>query len=91
MKISEVRDANLLWFKPGNKAFFNDISYDVQHGKSGNPFLIQHTYGWIDMLGGKKTARYQIHPIDPVSRKIGNLVDTIFRDMKEVEKWLHEN
>lgn len=91
MKIDEVRRANPKWFCSGNKAFFNDISYDVRCGKSGNPFLVQNTYGWTDMLGGKKTAHYRIHPLDPMSLKIGHLVDDIFKDMGEVEEWLQEN
>ena len=90
--MEKVMDANPTWFSSGNKKFSNDIDYWTEAGKiTNNSFLVRSTYGFTDMFGGRRTKHYRINTIDQETLQIGSLIDTIFKDWKQVDTWLSKN
>lgn len=87
--IRNLKMAQPDWFSRGNKRFFNDVAYRVLRGKeTGNIYLVRSTYGWTDMFGGKRKLHWRINAVDPVTLRIGELVNETFADIWEVRKWL---
>ncbi|KKM22268.1 hypothetical protein LCGC14_1627010 [marine sediment metagenome] len=90
--LTQVKEANPQWFTRGNKRFFGDVSYRVQHGKvSGAPFLLRSTYAWTDMFGRKRTLHYRINPLHPDTREIQPLIDETFLNIWAAKAWLQEH
>ena len=86
--LSDVKASNPTWFNAGNKRFFNDIDYRVLQDKTTKQsYLIQHTYGFSDMLGKPKRAHYRIRPINS-DLSLGSLQDQEFSDIDDVKEWL---
>ena len=88
--IQEVRRANRTWFGDGNQKFFGDLDYSVVHSVSGKPYLCRSTYAWSDMFGRKRKLHWRLNPLDDVL-KIGSLIDDVFSDLDDVERWLEDN
>ncbi len=89
--LADVKRAQPMWFTPQNKRFFNDVSYQVLHGKASHkPFLVRSTYAWTDMFGGPKRLHYCINPLDPETLDIRPLVDQEFKDLEEIKGWLKD-
>lgn len=90
--LSDVKEANPIWFGTGNKSFFGDVNYQVLHGKvSKEPYLVRYTVAWTDMFDQKKKYHYRINPINPDTLKIGSLVDGMFDTLDDVKEWLKNN
>ena len=95
MTLSQLKANQPEWFSRKNKRFFGDISYRVLHGKvSGEPFLVRSTYAWSDMFGQPKTVSWRINHITGeaiADRKIGDLVDEIFKTLSHAKQWSGRN
>lgn len=89
--LDAVTRANSEWFAPGNKAFFNDLDYQVERSKSGDLYLLRSTYGWSDMFGGRRVKTFRLNLIDSKTLKIGKLTDDIFKSEADALDWLDEN
>jgi len=86
--LAEVKAVQPEWFSRGNKRFFNDIAYNVLHGKTTKrPYLVRKTYAWTDMFGQPKRVHFRINPLKE-DLKIDTLVDQEFRDIDAVKEWL---
>jgi len=88
--MQEIRQANRIWFGNGNEKFFGDVDYSVVHSVSGKPYLLRSTYAWTDMFGGKRKLHWRLNSLDDVL-KIGSLIDDVFSDLDDVERWLEDN
>ena len=89
--LEQIKDANEQWFAPGNKRFFNDVSYQAYYGKkTRNPYLVRSTYAWTDMFGKPPRLHWRINNINADTLHIENLVDREFKDMEEVKDWLED-
>lgn len=79
--ITQVKEANAIWFSKGNKRFFGDLGYKVLHGEiSKKPYLIQISNKWHGAFTGEaKKVFYLIKNLGD-NLKIGDCI-------KEVESW----
>jgi len=89
--LSEVKARQPEWFSRKNKKFFGDVSYRILHGKvSKKPFLVRSTYGWSDMFGRPRVLTWHINELEE-NLEIGNLLDTVFKNLDGVKDYLKEN
>jgi hypothetical protein len=90
MTLQDVRARQPHWFSAANMRFFNDVSYRLHVGASGQYWLVRLTGMWSDMFGGKLRYCYRINKVSDKGA-IGELVTEQFRDMDDVQDWLKDH
>lgn len=90
--LSDIKDAQPVWFSRENKSFANDVAYLAYKGKqTGKPYLVRSTYGFTDMFDKPKRLHWKINKVDSETLKIKKLVDGEFASLDDVKEWLKEN
>lgn len=72
--MADLRTANQLYFKRGQKQFFGDVSYAIIK-VNGKHYLRTYSSGWSDMFCRQKSFFYYVKPIDPVTLEIGAMIE----------------
>jgi hypothetical protein len=91
MLLTEVKQANKLWFSPDSQAFSHDKQYWVMESGSGEFYLVRSTEAWTDMFGQEPRLHYRINEIDQDTKEVKSLIDDEFANMFDVETWLESN
>lgn len=87
MTIKTLMQENRTYFQRGNKEFFCDLDYRIQHTGKRKPVLVTKTFAWTDMFDQPRKLHYRIHLIEK-NYKIGKLLPNIFYTQNEVDRFL---
>ena len=90
MTLSELKQANPMWFSKGAKKFAGDVQYWVRKGSNGFDYLLRSTYAFSDMFSGRKVLHYRLNQINPITKKVGSLIEKSFNSRESAVNYLKE-
>jgi hypothetical protein len=90
VRMSDLRQANPIWFAPGKKKYHGDINYRILTGKkTKNKFLCIYTIGFSNIFGNTQ-AFYHLKPINSDLTFGHYSENTEFKTLEEVKEYLKE-